>query len=141
MERSGFSSVQFPLATARVFREPHARWVEGGLPLLEASLETEPTGRLEAIFVAALGLSDDDLVEGIDRLARAAPALEMARQRTVLAALELMTGKPSANDPVRFLAWWETDGRFLSVDELRRRSGLRTEEANRLHLGIGPQGT
>lgn len=125
-----YDPLQFPRATLRVFQREHMRWVEGGLPLLEASLSGESSGRSETVFLSAVGLEVADLSSGIDLLARAAPSLDAIRQRRAVSALSTLTGESFANDPVRILGWWEQEGQLLSDTELGIRAGLVVSEGN-----------
>ena len=92
--------------------------------------------RPETLFVSAVGLSPEDLAPGIGMLAEAAPSLEPARRRAAVAALQLLTGQLFADDPVRFLSWWQATGRHLPEAELVRGAGLHDRSpAGRLMVG------
>lgn len=119
-----YDPFEFQIASARVFRANQMQRVEGGVELLRTCLEGEALDRPETLFVAAVGLKPEDLSEGIGLLAEAAPSLEPMRRRCAVAALQLLTGQHLANDPVRFLGWWQATGRQLTAEDLARGAGL-----------------
>ncbi len=131
-----YDPLSFPVASARVFHREHAIWADGGRPMLETCVAGEASGRSEALFLAAVGLGEDELREGIDLLARSAPSLDPLRQRRAVAALSVLTGRSFANDPIRFLGWWEAQGKTLSQIELLQRAGLRDDEEEPGELSI-----
>ena len=129
-----YDPFEFPAAEARVFRPEHLRAAAGGLALVAQGIAGEPSLRAEALFSAAAGLEPPELREGIDRLARAAPGLDAGRRRTALAALRLLSPHETANDPVRFLGWWDSAGKLQTDDEILARAGLAPD---RLAVAIG----
>lgn len=131
-----YDPFEFPQTSVRVFRKTQVRWAEGGLDFITDCLEGSSPARPEALFVAAVGLDADQLAVGIERLVRAAPSLEPIRRRCSLAALQVLTGRRFAADPVRYLGWWESEGRHLSQQELARAAGLHdVDAAGRLWAG------
>jgi len=131
-----YDPLQFPIASVRVFKRDEFHLADGGLMRLGDSLEPDAASRAEPVFVTALGLKEQDLPQGVELLARAAPALDAVRSRAAVAALDEITGAALGQDPVRWLDWWESAGRRLSASELARRAGLtESGEPGNLHLG------
>jgi len=133
-----YDPFEFPETSVRIFQPSQLHWAAGGLALLATCLAGERLDRPEALFVSAVGLDREQLAAGIEQLARAAPSLDPVRRRCSVAALRILTGHHFADDPVRFLGWWESEGRHLSRAELARAAGLRAADtAGRIWAG-GP---
>jgi len=118
-----YDPLEFPSASARVFHTEHAQWTDGGIDLLETCVAGEGASE-RALFAAAVGLTRDDLRDGLDLLVRTAPSLDPQRSRAALRATEFLTGKSFSGDPIRALAWWEETGAHIAPDDLARTAGL-----------------
>lgn len=124
-----YDPLQFPEASARVFRANDAHLLVDGLDQLRDALGGEAPPQPASIFVLAMGLPEADLHAGLDLMARAAPSLDDRRRRPVVAALRRLSGKLLADDPVRYLDWWTTEGAALEPDELAELAGFRARSA------------
>lgn len=133
-----YDPLTFPSASARIFHVEHERWTDAGLDLLRTTIEGAFVSP-EALFAAAVGLPIEELRDGLDLLARAGPSLDPARARAALCAVEFLTGRTFGADPVRALAWWESEGVRMSAEDLVIAAGLApTDEGGALRAGAGP---